>query len=404
MPNSAMNVGTAVTGSAGGTQASASNGRQQAPAAVVPFVRASHEYYAAPFYTVSQLLGAGSVDLGSIDIPAYGYLRSLLVKVSATGAVAGTLSDDAPFSLLQNIYVNEPNGATIYQATSGFNTYLENKYGGYRYAGDPTADPYFSKDTAGNFTFYLRIPLEINNRDALGALPNQNAAASYKLRMSLASTAEGNTNLYTSAPTTAPTVTVNVYAESWDQPEVSTNGQSNQTTPPAMNTTQFWSEQVFAITAGQQTLRQSRVGNYFRNLIYILRDADGARIGTEAGFPNPATLFWDTRPFFQADAQLWQRYMFERTGYGYAAGATAGTTPLVPSAAPTANRLDAGVYVFDMTHEFTGKLGFENRDLWVPTLSSTRWEVQGNFPTGTPAPASWMVLTNDVSTAGNVFL
>ena len=51
-------------------------------------------------------------------------------------------------------------------------------------------------------------------------------------------------------------------------------------------------------------------------------------------------------------------------------------------------------------HEFDGTLGRENRDLWLPTLGSSRLEWQF-----TAANAGTLtVYTNDVAIAGPVFM
>jgi hypothetical protein len=42
----------------------------------------------------------------------------------------------------------------------------------------------------------------------------------------------------------------------------------------------------------------------------------------------------------------------------------------------------------------------ENRDLWLPTLGSTRLELQGSFG----GAGVLTVLTNDVAIAGSVFI
>jgi hypothetical protein len=85
--------------------------------------------------------------------------------------------------------------------------------------------------------------------------------------------------------------------------------------------------------------------------------------------------------------------MYERTGFGGSVGAT------VP-ANDAAQGLDNGVYVYDFAHEFDGTIGHENRDLWLPTLGSTRLEIQGSFTTA----GVLTVLTNDVAIAGTVFV
>src|SRR5690606_27379986 len=105
-------------------------------------------------------------------------------------------------------------------------------------------------------------------------------------------------DVYSTAPSSLPDVRVRVFLEAWDQPEASMAGATNQTTPPAMNTTQFWSSQVYNVNAGEQTIRLTRVGNYIRNLIFIYRDdsSPATRSGGESEFPDPLRVYLDTRP------------------------------------------------------------------------------------------------------------
>ncbi len=395
MPTAATTVaGTASPGTSRSTSA---------PIATVPFIRASSEHRESTGIDVTRQLNAGNQDLGVFDIPAYGYLRSLLIVVTASGGVgAPTFFEDYPWSVLQNVALTEPNGAVIAQFNSGYELMLANKWGGYRHVAgiDPRSSPAYNSNVAvGDFTFVLRIPVEINLRDSLGSLPNQNAAATFKLRMQLGSGAV-NGGLYTgTAPTTLPSVRVQVYLEAWDQPEAGQAGMSNQVTPPAMNTTQFWSSQIFNLNSGQNTIRLTRVGNYIRNLIFICRraGAPNVRVTGDADFPDPSTFYLDTRPLDTVSKGVWRHTMFERSGMGSRAPGGALTAPALNEGA---GALDNGVFLYDFTHEFDGSLGHENRDLWLPTLGSTRLELQGVF--GNTDVLT--VLTNDVAIAGPVFL
>jgi hypothetical protein len=348
----------------------------QAPLPTVPFIRASAEHREPAGIDVSRALTAADTDLGVFDIPAYGYVRSILLVVTATGGVgtAVTSAEDGPFNVLKNIALTEPNGATINQFNTGYDLYLANKWGGYRYVdgADPRSSPVFSAvgSTTGNFTFVLRIPVELNLRDALGALPNQNAAATFKLRLTQAAAAQ----VYGTVPTTLPTLRVRAYLEAWDQPETQSAGQANQITPPAMNTTQFWSSQTYNVNAGQQTIRLTRVGNYLRNVVMVYRRGGTSRVNGHTDFPDPLTVYLDTRPLDIVERNNFLHQMFERTGFGGAVGAS------VP-ANDAPRGLDNGVFVYDFMHEFDGSLGQENRDLWMPTLGSTRLEFRVRSPT-----------------------
>lgn len=376
----------ATMGTAGGTaQTTDSKNAQAQPTALVPFVRASglhRELMTQVTYTQT----TADQDIPPIDVPAYGYMRSLLILVSTTAGTgsSSTTTEDGPFNALKNIQLMEPNGSTLYQVSSGYSSYLIHKYGGYRGYNEPELWPNYSyaASSAPAFNFALRIPVEINTRDALGVLPNQNAAATFKLKMTLAKIAD----TFGGTVSAGPSVTIKVYLEAWDQPDVMTAGQTNQTTPPAMNTTQYWTEQTYTVNAGQFDVRLTRMGNYLRNLLFVLRRASSTRANGDSDWPDPVQVKLDTRVVDNITKAMWQGQVYERYGY-------TGT-------ADAAGARDNGVYPYDYAHEFMGRVGFENRDLWLPTLSSTRFELSGSWGNA----GTLTVLTNDVSTVGNVFL
>lgn len=368
----------------------------------VPFIRASAKHREPTGNDVSRIFTTSDQELGVFDIPAYGYVRNIVLLVTASGGTGGvpavTFTEGGIFAALKNIYLTEPNGAVIAQFDTGYQLYLANKYGGYNnVAGsDPKASPVYSTGTADDldsFSFLLRIPVELNLRDGLGSLPNQNAAATFKLRLTQAKIADVATG---TLPTTLPTLRVRVGLEAWDQPEISSAGVTNQVTPPAMNTTQFWSSQTYTVNSGNNTIRLTRVGNYIRNLIFTLRDtttptrSDGETIWNAA---DPVYFYLDTRPLDIIEPNQWREQMYNRSGFGSDFGA-------VNTANETARGLDNGVRVYDFMHEFDGTYGHENRDLWLPTLGSTRLELQFNAS----GSGTLEVLTNDVAIAGNVFI
>lgn len=391
---------TAATQQPSGNAAKKSDNGQRQVAPTVPFIRASAKHREPTGIDVSRQLTTSDQDLGVYDIPAYGYVRNLCILVTASGGTGGspsaTLTESDVFAALKNIYLTEPNGAVIAQFDTAYQLYLANKFGGYGHVlgSDPKASPQYVAATSSfaGFSYLLRVPVELNGRDGLGSLPNQNAAATFKLRMSLAKVADIATG---TLPTTLPTVRVRVYLEAWDQPEVQSAGATNQVTPPAMNTTQFWSSQTYNVNAGQNTIRLTRVGNYIRNLIFTLRRSGTSRANGETDLmaADPVYLYLDTRPLDIIEPNNWRETMFNRSGYG---GSVGSTTP----AANSARGLENGVRVYDFMHEFDGTYGRENRDLWLPTLGSTRLELQFNAANA----GTLEVLTNDVAIAGSVFI
>lgn len=400
-------------------------GGAPAQAVLIPFSRAADEHL-EQFVDTSTVLTANSQSLGPFDVPAYGFMRSVLILVEATGGSDAAHASvkgvpDAPWSLLQDVQLTDVSQSAIVGPFGGYSLYLLNKYGGLFGRTSPRNLPTFQStqegvDALGNFSFSLRFPVEVGNRDALGALANQNASSTYKLRITLG----GSATIYTTPPdTTLPTVRVRAYLEAWTQPAPTDQLNAPQATfPPAHNTTQYWSQTVATLSAGQQSIRHPRVGNYIRNLIYVYRNAAGARQPVDASWPDPATLSYDTRPLDILQAQIWRQYMAERYGFfgpketvnGLSNSASDFRVTTTPAGGTYAagtgvsqayiESLDSGVFVYDFAHEFDGHVGAELRDGWLPTVQSTRLELAGNFVTA----GSLTILTNDVSPAGSVFV
>jgi hypothetical protein len=359
---------------------------------LVPFVRAAEEHI-EQFVDESIVLTAATQQRGPFDLPAYGFVRGIYLQVDATGGVGSTTvtaNEDAPFNAIQEVALLDVNGAPIIGPFSGHDLFLIMKYGGYAVSPDPRQSPQYSAvavgaSASGNFSFMLRIPVECNGRDALGALANQNASSTYKLRYTL----NASTSIYGVAPgTTLPTVRVRASLDAWTQPTPSDlQGNPNAQTPPAHGTTSFWSKTVFNAAAGFQTIRLPRVGNYVRNLIFVARDtANGTRVTGAVNFPDPASIYWDTRLLKSYLKNLWRHEMQRKYDFTAAAEAARG--------------LDNGVYVEDYCHEFDGRVGQELRDGWLPTVQSTRLELTGTFAAST----ALTILTNDVSPAGDPFV
>jgi hypothetical protein len=364
--------------------------KTSAPAVLVPFVRASDENLQPGGVDISRILLTSAQDLGIFDIPAFGHIRALYLLVeAASGAGAGAVgTEDAPWNVLQNIALTEPNGAYIVQLTSGYELYLVNKFGGYNAAAaaDPKRNPAFSAiaGTGGNFSFLLKIPVEISGRDGVGSLPNQDSAGQFKLRVTLAPSA---TVFATPPATTLPTVRLRAWLSSWDQPEPQSGGMPNQVSPPASGTTSFWSVQSgITVNAGENTIELKRKGNYLRQIIMILRRAGTSRANGQSDWPAELRFLRDAFPARYYNDLVWRTLLFERTGFS-------GTLD-------AAGALEAGVRFHDYMHEFDGELGRENRDLWQPTRGSTRLEIAGSFLTA----GTLTVVTNDVAIAENVFL
>lgn len=362
----------------------------KAPSLLVPFTQAA-KLHEEPIIDRTTTLTTSSQQLGPDDVPAYGYLRHIAMLVTATtsgNSATTAFTADGPWSALFEVALTDVNGAPLVGPVSGYDLYLINKYGGYAFMTDPRQAPDFtattgSGATGGSFQFLLRIPVEISAGDGLGALANQNAAATYKLRYTLAQSSD----IYSTAPTTLPGVRVRTWLEAWTQPAATDlRGNPQAVLPPSHGTTQYWSRFVATISAGQQTIRFPRVGNLLRTAVVVVRNA-AAPSGRTAGLlPDPTQLIWDGRILTNRGERLWAHYIAEEYDL-------AGTID-------AANGLDTGVYVYSWAWaDSDGHPGWERHRSYIPTTQSTRFEITGSFGAGSTTVE---ILTNDVAPAGDL--
>lgn len=333
---------------------------------LLPFTASAHEH-TEPAFTVTVTPGAAVQNLNPIDVPAYGYLRHIVLEITAAGGAGGTIAADGPWNLIQSVTLQDVNGANIVGPIDGYALYVANLLGGYVFNNNPANLPNFS-GSAPNPSFSIRIPVEISARDALGALANQNAAANYKLSLAVNSLAAA----FSVAPTTAPTLTIRGWLEAWTLPAPSNNrGEPQAQVPPLLGTGQYWSTTTRSILAGNNTLGVTRVGNLIRNIGLIARDATGVRADTV--FPDPLQFNWDGNQIHNASVRYFKNILFERIGGGFT--------------------LPAGVLALPFSHGLTGRMGNETPDLWLPTTQSSRLEFAGNAG----AAGSIQMVVNEVA-------
>lgn len=363
------------------------------PRLLVPFIRATDEHLERGNLdrTVAAADFASATDLGVHEVPSYGYVTHLYIKVTASGGdgstTAAVANEDAPFNVLRNVELTEPNGAYIVRFNTGWDLYVANKYGGYVYAGaaDPKSSPVFSDvDSNGDFTFVLRIPVAVSFRDGVGALANQDSSGQFKLKMSLAASG----TVYDTEPadaggTSLPSVRVQAWLAAYDQPEPSSANVANETEPPASGTTSFWTTQSgITVASGENNIELKRKGNYIRQFLFILRSG-GSRSAGESLWADEVRFLRDAFAGRYYDFDIWRHQMFERTGFG--------------AANESAGGLDDGLRFLDYMNNFYGALGGETRDQWQPTRGSTRLDLAGSFG----GSATLDIITNDVAIAQN---
>lgn len=334
-----------------GHRSAQSNSTRQVQA--LRFVASAHEHREP---IITQTVTPSAVTQQSlpanIPIPAYGFIAHVILLVEWAGGVGGTLSADAPWNFFQSVSIQDVNGAYLQNPIDGFSLLCENVYGGFAYRQDPRLSPiYEATATAGKFM--IRIPVMITRHNAYGALANQNAAAPYQL----AWTINPSTTIWSSAPSTIPTFTINAYLEAWSQPNArDLKGRPQAQLPPLHGSTQQWSQYTKAIAAGNNVTQLPRVGNTIRTIIIIARTSAGVR--SDAVFPNPFMVNLDARVLTNELQNIRKQLQTE--------GLETNITR------------DTGVFVFYFNNSILGHIGDETSDLWLPTVQSTRLELAGN--------------------------
>ena len=319
-------------------------------------------------------------------------MRSILVTVTSTanGGATGTAQADAPFNFFTNMAVKQPNGQTMYQVSSGIHAAYIQKYGFYRNQSDPRSDPNFAQ-TGSSATFAVRIPFELDLRDALGALPNKDAAAPFSLEL----TANTLANVFGSGQGTSPTFTVEAWLEAYDQPPTSLDSKPVQTTPPNMNTLQRWTEQNITMSTGQFDARVRKLGNYIRAILPIMRNSSNVRIVTN-GWADPVQIVLDEDVKDNISQADWTRRTWEVWNYGAVlpgTAAVAGTVGL-----DTAAGQDTGVWPIQYFHDTRDEI--ENANLYLPTIESEDYLLRGSWGS---AVSKLVTLICEVLPQGDIF-
>lgn len=369
---------------------------QAKPVQSIPFSRGSRKKSRLIGQFGPVVLNTTVQPLAPIQVPAAGWLRRIILTVTGTtaaNAAAVAYNADGVFYALQQLSLLSPNGDTIINIIDGFTLYALNKYGAFatgRY--DPVADPTYSAQTGagatgGSFKFNIRIPVELDSRDAFCALKNMAANQSFLLQFSLAST----TQLYSVAPTTAPSVVINAIMEYWNKPaDSNSDGVPQAQEPVGSGSVSLIQTQTPAIVAGaQQNIQLINVGNTIRFVLFILRTAGGVRTGVD--WPNITNFYVNGDPWYYKLKDQWLSQIAQE--YDYTAGV---------STTPTLNSMDQGVFVLtDFMNDGAsgdGNVdGASNRNLYLATDSGTAFNVEAVNWGG--AAAQFLAVTNAIRPA-----
>lgn len=336
---------------------------------MVPFDQASHRgYEEGPIFAVTP--AAAAQQQGPVPLPAQGFLRSVLLTITPSGGEAGEgeVGGDFPWNTLSLVRLQDTNGAPLCELT-GYNLFLMNTYGGFAGSPDPRNDPDFTKTTVAP-SYALRIPVEIAP-NGLGSLANQSSSAAYKLTVIVASETEIWKKI---TKLKAPLLTIKTFMEFWTLPAaLDMLNRAQQRTPPYHGTAQYFSQQMNnSLNKGQQGTKITQTGSLLRTIAFVTRK-EGTR--TDAVYPDPWTLNWDSRLLQVASARLLRKLMREYVSQ-------------------LAER-DTGVFVWGFSYGKGRIFGDSAINSWLPTVSATRLELIGP----SAEAGSVDIVNNDVSVA-----
>lgn len=363
----------------------------------IPFTRAARRK-SIQGYNRTYTLAAGSVTpVEPIELPPAGFIRDIemYVTIASSGnsaTVANPAVGDLPWNVINSMQVTNAAGDTIYVPINGYQLYLINKYGGMYETPhcDPRSDPSFVAlttgmgATAGSGTFVLRIPFELDPRDAFCALPNLAANKAYQVLINLASISQiwsGGT-----APNGTVTVNITMVMNYWSQPNAANGeGYPQETAPPGVGSVSLWRLQSINTTGGGNRIDQwYNVGNVIRLALLTAYNNGSPNIRSDAVWPAISYIRLNNDQLFYKPVALWLSEM--RQAYEY--GTTAGTKD-------TALNLDTGVYVLSEFMRQHGDVEVDGpRDQYLVTLDSTLLQMEA--ANWSAAANTLYVLTNEI--------
>lgn len=383
-----------------GSAQTAPQAKKSGGGASVPFSIASLRRIRQAFDTGNLALGQ---NVAAIEIPAAGgFLRFMELVVTGTAggnSAAVTFNADGPFNALSFIEFLPPSGDPPIVPHTGYQIAMWNKYGAFSdtppYC-DPRRDNQFSAvvntgATGGSFNFIIRIPFEIDPASGFCSITNSAANKSYLLNLIVNTSG----NIYTVAPTVAPTVRVVGWMYYWDEPASNTRQGTTQTPGPLGlgSFSQLRLDQP-PITAGDKYIKINNGGPVLRGLGIVLRTSTNAR-EADANAPGTWDFVFNTRDrWLITDLQLLSDmsaaygYGLNYTGLVFTAVSGAVTKP--PADTPAG--LDTGVRFFPYFMDFGGINPTGPRSQYQVTADATLTQLRGISFAGTTTTME--ILTN----------
>jgi hypothetical protein len=356
-------TGTATATPATGAQAA------PAPPPAAPFRAGTFRTLSSDGYNVSQVLGSTAEPLTPYTPSANAYIRGIWIQAVCTASgnsATVAFNGDGPFNAYSSVTFQDANEKPIVGPFDGYTLMCINKFGGYLRLADPRANAVYSVTTGsggggGSFTFVLYVPLEVVSRDCLGALQNKSSSSSFQLQL----TVNTEANVYSTSPTSAPTLVTTCFEDGWVQPKATDlSGTPLTGAPPQLGTTQYWTRGSYnALNGAQQVQLTQGLGYPVRNFMAFNYDvSSGTRATGDTDFPTTAQFIFKGTSMWNLSKTLWKQQMSVAFG-------------LSSATADTANGLENGVYLQWFDQDFDNGPGAELRNGYLGTEQGDQYQV-----------------------------
>jgi hypothetical protein len=332
-----------------------------------------------------------------------GFMRSLILKsvmTTSANAAATAYTEGGIFDSIGQVLLHDTNGDLVNLSRGQHWRYLDLYFGANQYppigdaavsASYATQLQYASNDTnivqavsgsgstGGSFTFWLELPVAINDRDLRCLVGNQDQAQTYDFRADYNASGQ----VYSTPPTTLGTLVQTLYYMSRTVPSpYNPDGSQNIPKPNTYGMLHYWLESTDPQlpTPGQVVHRMQRLGQTMRGFVVVLRQGSATlgRANAEGAMPTSIQIKIGDQTLFTEDTSA-RRYLMRRR-YGFDA--------------------PDGCLVWDNTHDFRGyQSNGELGDDWIYTQDITQYQVIATYPSGFTASASNLLtyLTDDMS-------
>jgi hypothetical protein len=211
----------------------------------------------------------------------------------------------------------------------------------------------------------LYLPLEVVSRDTLGTLQNKSASSAFQLLLTVNTIA----NVYSTAPTAAGSLTVNVLLDGYVQPKAAdSSGNALKQAPPQLGTTQYWTVGTYnALNGSQQVQLTQGLGYPIRNLLAVNYDVSNSTRATgDTDWPTASQFIFRGTTFWNSTKTAWKDQMSRQFGF-------------TSATADSANGLENGVYALPFDTDFGLQDGAEMRNAYLATAQGDQFQLVATF-------------------------